>query len=185
MPHITGIDFMKSLEHTKPIFIFTTAYPQYALDGFELNAIDYLVKPIPFPRFLISVERAKEKLRSKKLNRGPNRDSLTQDKFEDDFIFVKSEYESLKILIDDIKYIQGLKDYLKIHTISSGAILTLMNFKDLLSKLPNSSFMRIHRSYVINISKIEILQRKKVIIDGEKIPIGESYKADFYKRIGL
>ena len=74
---------------------------------------------------------------------------------------------------------------MKIHTISSGAILTLMNFKDLLSKLPNSSFMRIHRSYVINISKIEILQRKKVIIDGEKIPIGESYKADFYKRIGL
>ncbi len=185
MPHITGIDFMKSLEQTKPLFIFTTAYPQYALEGFDLNAIDYLVKPIPFARFLKAVHRAKFQLKLRRLNKGFHKDSETKKPYEeDDFIFVKSEYDSLKILIADIKYIQGLKDYLKIHT-TTGPILTLMNFKDFQEKLPGNDFVRIHRSYIVNIAKIDLLQRNKVVIDGERIPIGESYKDSFFERIGV
>ncbi|WP_417369200.1 LytR/AlgR family response regulator transcription factor [Gelidibacter japonicus] len=184
MPHINGVDFIKTLEHQRPIFIFTTAYPQYALDGFELNAIDYLVKPIPFPRFVTAIQRAKERL---KLKESIASDSTHNSKkvYEDDFIFVKSEYDNLKLLIDDITYIQGLKDYLKIHTLKSGAILTLMNFKDFQAKLPGNLFIRIHRSYIVNISKIELLQRNKVIIEGQRIPIGENYKEAFYKRLGI
>lgn len=184
MPHINGVDFIKTLEHKRPIFIFTTAYPQYALDGFELNAIDYLVKPIPFPRFVTAIQRAKERL---KLKESIASDSTNNSKkvYEDDFIFVKSEYDNLKLLIDDITYIQGLKDYLKIHTLKSGAILTLMNFKDFQAKLPGNLFIRIHRSYIVNISKIELLQRNKVIIEGQRIPIGENYKEAFYKRLGI
>jgi len=184
MPHINGVDFIKTLEHKRPIFIFTTAYPQYALDGFELNAIDYLVKPIPFPRFVTAIQRAKERL---KLKESIASDSTHNSKkvYEDDFIFVKSEYDNLKLLIDDITYIQGLKDYLKIHTLKSGAILTLMNFKDFQAKLPGNLFIRIHRSYIVNISKIELLQRNKVIIEGQRIPIGENYKEAFYKRLGI
>src|SRR5690554_4475010 len=184
MPHINGVDFIKTLEHKRPIFIFTTAYPQYALDGFELNAIDYLVKPIPFPRFVTAIQRAKERL---KLKESIASDSTNNSKkvYEDDFIFVKSEYDNLKLLIDDITYIQGLKDYLKIHTLKSGAILTLMNFKDFQAKLPGNLFIRIHRSYIVNISKIELLQRNKVIIEGQRIPVGENYKEAFYKRLGI
>jgi len=185
MPQINGIDFMKTLEHSRPIFIFTTAYPQYALDGFELNAIDYLVKPIPFPRFLTAIQRAKERLNQKQSNKVSNTKPETKKAYEDDFIFIKSEYDNLKILIDDITYIQGLKDYLKIHTLNSGAILTLMNFKDFQAKLPGNLFIRIHRSYIVNISKIELLQRNKIIIEGERIPIGENFKDAFYERLGI
>jgi DNA-binding LytR/AlgR family response regulator len=186
MPHITGIDFMKSLESTKPIFIFTTAYPQYALDGFELNAIDYLVKPIPFPRFLKAIQRVKQQLKLIELNNTiHSRDIDKNLPVADDFVFIKSEYDNIKILINDIKYVQGLKDYLKIYTLTTSPILTLMNFKDFQAKLPGTLFVRIHRSYVVNISKIDLLQRNKVIIDGERIPIGENYKEAFFERIGI
>ncbi|MDE3741140.1 LytR/AlgR family response regulator transcription factor [Maribacter polysaccharolyticus] len=186
MHHINGIDFIKSLEDNRPIFIFTTAYPQYALEGFELNAIDYLVKPIPFPRFIKAIQRAKQQLKFTELNKnvqtqvGNNRVHL-----EDDFVFIKSEYDNIRILVSDIKYIQGFKDYLKVFTQTNGQILTLTNFRDFQAKLPGTLFIRIHRSYVVNISKIELLQRNKVIIDGERIPIGENYKEAFFERIGI
>lgn len=186
MPHITGIDFMKTLENNKPIFIFTTAYPEYALEGFELNAIDYLVKPIPFPRFIKAIQRVKQQLKlieSNKSTQSPN--SVKKVELEDDFVFIKSEFDNIKILINDIKYVQGLKDYLKIFTQNSSPILTLMNFKDFQAKLPGTLFMRIHRSYIVNISKIDLIQRNKVIIDEERIPIGENYKESFFERIGL
>jgi|SRR5690606_32779064 len=186
MPHINGIDFMKTLEDTKPVFIFTTAYPQYALEGFELNAIDYLVKPIPFPRFIKAIQRVKQQLKFIELNNNKNsEDSPGKVQLEDDFVFIKSEFDNVKILINDIKYVQGLKDYLKIFTQTTSPILTLMNFKDFQAKLPGNLFMRIHRSYIVNISKIDLIQRNKVIIDGERIPIGENHKEAFFERIGI
>lgn len=186
MPHITGIDFMKTLEDTKPIFIFTTAYPQYALEGFELNAIDYLVKPIPFPRFIKAIQRVKQQLKFIELNNTKySREGVEKVRLEDDFVFIKSEFDNVKILINDIKYVQGLKDYLKIFTQTTSPILTLMNFKDFQAKLPGTLFMRIHRSYIVNISKIDLIQRNKVIIDGERIPIGENHKEAFFERIRI
>ena len=100
-------------------------------------------------------------------------------------MFIKSEFDNIKILIHDIKYVQGLKDYLKIYTETTSPILTLMNFKDFQVKLPGSLFMRIHRSYVVNISKIDMITRNKVIIGEERIPIGENYKEAFFERIGI
>ncbi|WP_299248444.1 LytTR family DNA-binding domain-containing protein [uncultured Aquimarina sp.] len=187
MPQINGIDFMKAIDH-KPLFIFTTAYSQYAIEGFELNAVDYLVKPIPFPRFIKAVNRAKEIFELKKDNfktsstvKKPTESITTPDQF----IFVKSEYENIKIELELIKYIEGLKDYLKIHITSGKPILTLMSFKDIETKLPLDVFLRVHRSFIININYIDSVQRNRIIIDTVRVPIGESYKKAFLKRLGI
>jgi DNA-binding LytR/AlgR family response regulator len=177
---------VKTLDNI-PQFIFTTAYPQYALDGFNLNATDYLVKPIPFHRFLKAISRAKEKyeLEQKSVsNVFPA--GILPTKPLDNFIFVKSEYEKIKINIDTIKYIQGLKDYIRIYsTTSNKAILTLSSFKDIMDKLPMSQFIRIHRSYIVNVEFIDALQKTKVVIDKIRIPIGETYKDEVMKRFGV
>ncbi len=176
MPNLTGIDLVKALDNM-PQFIFTTAYPQYALDGFNLNATDYLVKPIPFHRFLKAVTRAKEKyeLENKSVSKTKTTLELSQTNAQDNFIFVKSEYENIKINIDGIKYIQGLKDYIKIYTSpSEKAILTLSSFKDILDRLPINRFIRVHRSYAVNIGFINALQKTQIVIGGIRIPIGET-----------
>jgi DNA-binding LytR/AlgR family response regulator len=185
MPNLTGIDLVKAVENI-PQFIFTTAYPQYALDGFNLNATDYLVKPIPFHRFLKAVSRAKKKYELEQSN------SVSVTSFgskeiapTNDFIFVKSEYENIKINVNDIKYIQGLKDYIKIYKKDSNkAILTLSSFKVILDKLPNQ-FLRVHRSFIVNINYIKALQKTKLVIDDLRIPIGETYKKEVLKRLGV
>ncbi len=185
MPQINGIEFIKSIDN-KPLFIFTTAYPEYALDGFELNAVDYLVKPIPFSRFLKAVNRAKELVELRKpAPKEKNVIPAYGTSRNTEFIFVKSEYENIKIVLDDIKFVQGLKDYLKIHTNRNKPILTLMSFKHLMSQLPPDHFVRVHRSFVVNISKIKAVQKSKVVIDDIRIPIGESFRTDFFNRIGL
>ncbi|MCR8669081.1 response regulator transcription factor [Aestuariibaculum sp. M13] len=187
MPNLTGIDLVKTLDSI-PQFIFTTAYPQYALDGFNLNATDYLVKPIPFHRFLKAVLRAKEKYELEQVStlrvEKPSTESVST--VENDFIFVKSEYENIKINTESIKYIQGLKDYIKIYTSESDkAILTLSSFKDILDKLPAKHFIRVHRSYAVNINFIKALQKTKLVIEKVQIPIGETYKDEVLKRLGV
>lgn len=189
MPQITGIEFMASLDN-KPLFIFTTAYSQYAIEGFDLNAVDYLLKPIPYHRFIKAVSRAKElhyyKEQPETKPMSNVFSAVGEPQEPQNFIFVKAEYENIKILKDDIKYIQGLKDYLKIHVASTNKpILTLMSFKELSEKLPQSQFLRAHKSYTVNVSFIRAIQRNKIIIDDFRIPIGESYKAAFFLRLGL
>ncbi len=187
MPNISGIELIRSLEGKIPYFIFTTAYPEYALEGFDLNAVDYLVKPIPFPRFIKAVNRVKEMVKLNRANHSFNMSSAGGETpaHEDDFIFVKSEYENLKIDINKINLIQGLKDYLKIHTEDSKAILTLMSFKEIQSKLPENTFIRVHRSYIINVNKIASVQKNRILINDERIPIGESYKSLVYSRLNI
>ncbi|WP_375587327.1 LytR/AlgR family response regulator transcription factor [Flagellimonas aurea] len=189
MPQISGIDFITSLDNG-PMFIFTTAYSQYAVEGFELNAIDYLVKPIPYHRFIKAISRAKEALGHK--NKGdvengnvfPSHGNLPVAAAR--YIFVKAEYESIKINLDDIEYIQGLKDYLKIHINGSDkAILTLMSFREILDKLPAHQFLRVHKSYIVNISRIMSVQRNRIIINETRIPIGDSFKSVFFDALGL
>lgn len=141
MPQMNGIDFIESLEN-RPLFIFTTAYPHYAVEGFELNAVDYLVKPIRYGRFVKAVSRA-QGLITKRNNLSDAHifSSSGGSDRNDNFIFVKAEYENIKIRIDTIKYVQGLKDYLKIHVEASNKpILTLMSFKELSEKLPSNQF---------------------------------------------
>ena len=187
MPNLKGIDLVKTIENL-PQIIFTTAYPEYALEGFNLNATDYLVKPIPFHRFLKAVSRAKEKhkLTHDFSVRTTPSAGIQETKPVNNFIFVKSEYENIKINTADINYIQGLKDYIKIYTKNSTkVILTLMSFKEVLSRLPSNNFMRIHRSYIVNIDEIKSLQKTKLIIAEERIPIGETYKVAVLKRLGV
>lgn len=186
MPQLSGIDFISSLDNL-PLFIFTTAYPQYALEGFNLNAVDYLLKPIPYHRFIKAVVRAKELLSYREKNIEPNVfSSHGESTDKKPFIFVKAEYESVKIDLDAIEYIQGLKDYLKIHIVNTNkAILTRMSFKEILDKLPANQFLRVHKSYIVNINAIKTIQRNRIVINDTRIPIGESHKMEFFSVLGL
>jgi DNA-binding LytR/AlgR family response regulator len=167
MPDITGIQFLKSLKHP-PMVIFTTAYEEYALDGFELDVVDYLLKPIPFERFMKAVIRAQEYL------------SVLQPKAADtDYIFVKTEYKIIKINLEDILYIEALKDYIKIYT-AHQPVLTLKSLKSFESRLPKDKFMRVHRSYLVAMNKINSVERNTVMIANQSIPISEGYRDRFY-----
>lgn len=187
MPQINGIDFITSLDNI-PMFIFTTAYSQYAVEGFNLNAVDYLVKPIPYNRFIKAISRVKEVMAYKSTPTKENVFPSTGEnqKSAPNYIFIKAEYESVKINLDDIEYIQGLKDYLKIHVVGTNkTILTLMSFKEILDKLPANQFLRVHKSFVVNISRIKTVQRNRIVINDVRIPIGESHKANFFSMLGL
>ena len=177
MPDFSGIEFIKSLD-VKPLFIFTTAYSHYAVEGFNLNAVDYLVKPIPFHRFLKAVSRVQALLNSQK-----EHEVLSTNTYENQFIFVKSDYENVKINLADIKYVEGLKDYIKIYTNSPKPILTLSSLKSFEEKLDKTNFIRVHRSYIVSINHIHSVQRNRIIIDNKRIPVGLNYKDDFIKRI--
>ncbi|UMB52629.1 LytTR family DNA-binding domain-containing protein [Lutibacter sp. A64] len=183
MPDFSGIEFIKALD-VKPLFIFTTAYSHYAIEGFNLNAVDYLVKPIPFHRFLTAVNRAQEVFLMKSKEERvvvPQTTTLVEPS---NFIFVKADYENIKLNLDDIKYIEGLKDYIKIYSNSHKPILTLSSFKKIEEKLPVNLFVRVHRSYIVSLKYIHSVQRNRILIDEVRIPIGNNYKDDFIKRIG-
>ncbi len=177
MPDISGIELIKNIEN-KPLVIFTTAYSEYAVQGFELSAVDYLVKPFLFERFFKAVNKAYElyNLKNKKVVLG------AENKTDEEYIFVKADYSSIKVCLKDILYLEGLKDYVKIHT-KERKILTLITMKKIEERLPSSNFIRVHRSFIVAIDKIESIQRNRIIINEKWIPIGNSYKTDFYKRI--
>jgi DNA-binding LytR/AlgR family response regulator len=178
MPGISGVELLKSIEY-KPLVIFTTAYSEYAVQGFELSAVDYLVKPFLFERFFKAVNKAYElyNLKNKKGVSVSEGNSYTED-----FIFVKADYSSVKISLKDILYIEGLKDYVKIF-LKEKKILTLITMKKIEEKLPSSNFIRVHRSFIVALDKIESIQRNRIIINNNWIPVGNSYKTEFYKRI--
>jgi len=183
MPDFSGIEFIKALD-VKPLFIFTTAYSHYAIEGFNLNAVDYLVKPIPFHRFLTAVNRAQEVFLMKNKEGRVVEPQTTTLIEPSNFIFVKADYENIKLNLDDIKYIEGLKDYIKIYSNSHKPILTLSSFKKIEEKLPVNLFVRVHRSYIVSLKYIHSVQRNRILIDEVRIPIGNNYKDDFIKRIG-
>ncbi|MBT1685939.1 LytR/AlgR family response regulator transcription factor [Dawidia soli] len=168
MPDLSGIEFLKSLAHP-PRVIFVSAHEHFAFQGFEVNAIDYLLKPVPFNRFLLGAERALDVLKNK----------IAQ---QHDYIFVKVEHNIVKVPLESIYYIEGYKDYLKIHTDKPNPILTLTTFKSMEDLLPDN-FQRIHRSFMISIDKIISFRNSKVYIKNRYIPIGESYSEIFYKTV--
>jgi DNA-binding LytR/AlgR family response regulator len=157
--------------------IFTTAYEEYALEGFELDVVDYLMKPIPFDRFLKAVNKAYHQFQ---LQQGAATDV---GPIPDPFFFVHSEYKEIKIFFDDILYIEGLKDYVKIFLINQPRpILTRLNLKAIEAKLPPQRFTRIHNSFIVSLSKIESSQKSQVFIRQQAIPIGDKYAAEFRKK---
>lgn len=165
MPDITGIDLVRSLQE-KPLVIFTTAHKQFAIEGFELDAVDYLLKPINFDRFTRAVHKAIDYYKYKN----------TPLQEENDSLFVHSEYKLVKIPLNDIEYIESLEDYIKIHIPGAKPVLTLLSMKKVLEKLPADKFQRIHRSYIVSVSRVKSIQNRKVQLStAVELPISDSY----------
>jgi len=170
MPDITGVDLVRSLQE-KPMIIFTTAYKKFAFEGFELEALDYLLKPINSNRFGAAVHKAIDYYQFKH----------TDHTAEDEHIYVHSEYRVIKIGIRDIEYIESMQDYIKIHLLSAEKpILTLMSLKSMIEKIPATQFIRIHRSFVVAKAQIRSIYNRKVKLRNIELPVGTNY-ADFIK----
>jgi DNA-binding LytR/AlgR family response regulator len=173
MPGISGIQFLQSVK-TPPLVIFITAYEKFALDGFNLDAVDYLLKPVSFERFLKATGKAYELFNFKQLNA-----STLQE-----YLFVNADYNLLRVNLSDILYIEGLKDYVKIFLSSAQRpVITRMSMKTVEEKLPSTQFSRIHKSFIVSIGKIVSIRRGKISIGTVHIPISEHYRDNLYRFI--
>jgi DNA-binding LytR/AlgR family response regulator len=167
MPSLTGIDFYKNIEQNT-LVIFCTAHGQYAVEGFNLNALDYLLKPFTFERFKQATDKARDYFASTNNQKAQH-------------IFVRADYSLQKIMLDDIMCIEALDDYLKIYINNQKTIVARMTMKAMLEKLPSTEFMRVHRSFIVPIKKVESLRNKMLQLGDKKIPVGNSYEEDVLK----
>jgi DNA-binding LytR/AlgR family response regulator len=179
MPDISGIQMLKSLHH-KPLVIFTTAFSNYATEGFDLDVIDYLLKPYSFERFLKAVNKAHEHMDL--LVRASTQANTKEPGASPNFLFVKADYKLYKINLKDILYIEGLKDYVKIY-VGEKPIVTQMSMKALEEKLPPHEFIRVHRSFIVAFNKIDFIQKQILTIGKKEIPISEHYRDQLFKII--
>lgn len=167
MPEISGLEIARQIPASTKV-VFTTAYRDFAVEGFRVNALDYLLKPISYNEFLEAVERAR---------------SLHKDD-SDNFITVKSEYRLVRIPVRDILYIEGLKDYIKIYIEGeSKAILTLMSMKAIQAMLPTDRFLRVHRSYIANTDRIRIMEQGRIVYGDNRVPVSDSYRTELMERL--
>jgi len=176
MPEMTGIDFLKSLPHA-PITVFTTAFRDYAFEGYELGVIDFLLKPISYTRFQVALEKTRDFLSLKTDNAGiePNKNSP-------EFIFVKSGVRKIKLLFEDVTHIQGLKDYAIIHT-AKDKIVIKGSVKYMQELFPENQFIRVHKSFIVSKGKIRRIERNSIIIGDYQIPIGRNYREEMERKI--
>ena len=178
MPDLTGLEFSKLLPQNSRV-IFTTAFDQYAIDGYKVNALDYLLKPFDYNEFLNASTKARSYFESQQSV------SVSKPEKKQEFFFVKSDYKQIKINFSEILYIEGLKDYVKIYLKDNPKpILTLMSLKKLEEELPSENFMRIHRSYIIALDKIEAIERNHIVIGKEQIASAPNYKDSLMEYIG-
>lgn len=184
MPQLTGIDFLKTLSKP-PLVIFTTAYSNYAIEGFELNALDYLLKPISIDRFMKAVNKAVEQVALQRKDT-PVGSSAPAEEEGPDYIFVKADKKLVKVNFDEILYIEGLKDYVIIR-MEGQRVITLQTMKSLEDKLPQSQFKRIHRSYIVNIKHIEAVVGNMVEVtekgQAKHLPVGKNYRDELLDMI--
>jgi DNA-binding LytR/AlgR family response regulator len=170
MPGLTGLQLIKSLAN-KPMFILVTAYEKYALDGFDLNVVDYLVKPVPFDRFMKACNKAWE------LHQLKNKTQATTKENEPGYFFINVDYSHLKVVFVDVVWIEGLKDYIKIHLKSTTKpIVARISMKSLEDLLPPSNFIRIQKSYIVSKDEITAVRKNSVFIGAIELPVGENYK---------
>lgn len=177
MPDFNGLDFVRSLPD-KPMIVFTTAYAEYAVEGFKVDALDYLLKPFGYGDFMRAVNKASrqyEFLASKK--------NISHDKTsdgEDGFLFIKADYKIVRIKISDIAYIESQNEYIRIFSDNEKPLMTLLSLKMMEEKLPEAHFMRVHRSYIVNLDKVKEISRNRIIFNEKTyIPIGDNYKEKF------
>jgi DNA-binding LytR/AlgR family response regulator len=178
MPQITGPEFLKTL-YNPPMVIFTTAFREYAAEGFECDAVDYLVKPVTFERFSKAVNKAFQLIKMKTPSEIQGEDAPGASH---GFLMVKVEYTTIRVNLNDILYIEGLKDYVKIYT-EGRLILTKTTMKNIIEKLPSGSFFRVHKSYIISVDKIDMIENSRIVIGNQRIPIGESYRSSFFEMV--
>lgn len=171
MPELTGLQFMK-ITGGKCAIVLTTAYSEYALDGYEYNVVDYLLKPFAFERFYRAAEKARQLLAK----------PVTEAPATDPFIFIKTDGRIVKLVLDDILLIEGLKDYIAIHT-KKEKLITLQNLRTMEEGLPADRFIRVHKSWIIALDKIDSIERNRIFIGAEVIPIGETYQKPFFRLI--
>jgi len=172
MPGLNGLDFVKSLTQ-KPQIIFTTAYSEYAIEGFQVDALDYILKPISYNVFLKSANKAKTWF---DLNHKQSESVQTTQ----DSLFVKSEYKMVRIFLSEIKYIESSNEYIQIHLVNDEPVTTLIRLKVMEDQLPKNRFMRVHRSFIVNLDRIKVIERNRIVFDKNVyIPVGEQYKESF------
>jgi DNA-binding LytR/AlgR family response regulator len=172
MPDLSGTEFVRIMDQG-PKVIFTTAYERYAVEGFKLNAVDYLLKPFSYEEFLIAAQKSIKLIELEQK-------ALPQIEANNEFLFLKSEYKIRRINFNDILYIEGLKDYIKVFVKNEDKpILSISTLKMVESKLPSKYFMRVHRSFIVNLNKIETIERSRIVFGKEYIPISEQYKDSF------
>jgi two-component system, LytTR family, response regulator LytT len=172
MPDLSGIEFTQIIEKG-PKVIFTTAHEKYALEGYKLEIVDYLLKPFSYEEFIIAVQKVRNLLRLENK-------SLNKVDVNNEFLFLKSDYKIKRINFNNILYIEGMKDYVKVYLQNSpGPVLSITSLKLLESKLPESKFMRVHRSFIVNLEKIDTIDRSRIVFGKEYIPISDQYKDKF------
>ncbi len=172
MPDLKGTEFARLLTNG-PKIIFTTAYEKYAIEGFRLDAVDYLLKPFSYEEFLSAVQKAKKLI-------GLEKKELSTIEANKKFLFLKSEYKIRRINFNDITYIEGLKDYIKVYVRNEvHPILSLSTLKAIEAKLPESKFMRVHRSFIVNLEHVETIERSRIVFGNKYIPVGDQYKEKF------
>ncbi|MEI8048050.1 MAG: LytTR family DNA-binding domain-containing protein [Bacteroidota bacterium] len=173
MPDISGMEFVKSLA-IKPYIVFTTAYSEYAIEGFQVDAVDYLLKPITFSNFLKAANKVKNLV---ELTANSQKESV---KTTANHLFVKSDYKLIRIELYDIKYIESQHEYIKIHLVNSNPVMTQLSLKSIEEQLPSDRFMRVHRSFIVNLAKVSVIERNRIVFDGKVyIPVSEQYKEKF------
>ena len=175
MPELSGIEFARILPHDTKI-IFTTAFNQYALEGYRVNALDYLLKPITYTDFLQATDKALEWFTTLQKQ---------QTYAEDRFIFVKSDYKLVRVSLDDVLYIEGLKDYVRIYLKTGEKVMSLMSMKKLEESLPHPEFLRTHRSYIVHMPEVRTIDRLRIVFGGQYIPISDNYKDDVQQYLDL
>lgn len=172
MPDLSGLELIGELE-IKPLIIFTTAFPQYALEGFKADAIDYLLKPVDFPEFKKAVLKASDWFSFKK-------EKILHIDKNQEFLFIRSEYKLIRINFKEILYVQGMNEYVKFYTNQSKPILSLIRLKNVEDQLPDDIFMRVHKSFIVNLNRIRIVERNEIIIeDGTVIPVSTQFREKF------
>jgi len=181
MPELTGIQFMKIIRKKCKV-ILTTAYAQYALEGYEHDVVDYLLKPVTLDRFIIAVQKAKDRIGVAVPLQTENPETPVARR--PDHVFIKTEYRIQRVDLADISYIEALRDYVALH-IGAEKILTLESMRHMEEILPEDHFIRIHKSYIVNRNKIDYLERSRVVIGKEHLPIGDTYKEKVRVKLGI
>jgi len=179
MPDLNGLDFVKSLTY-KPIVVFTTAYSEYAIEGFRVDALDYLLKPFSYKDFLRSANKAQQQYEMLNFTKDGSGKALSSALDEEEFLFVKADYKIIKIKISEIKYIESQSEYVKIYQTNEKPIMTLLSLKSIEERLPGALFMRVHRSYIVNLSLVKEVSRAGIVFDTKLVvPVGEQYREKF------